>query len=224
MSVNHTPITAKMSKNPEIVDGKYRGVIYKYVHKASQRPYVGKTDNELIRRQSWNKPESNAYGGVKIAGARKEYGIGLEIWEYVILEECVADTHEKLMAMLKEREEYWIRKEDAVENGFNSSYGDGMTGRKHTPQSKAKISGNHRHYQTEKTKEKISAAGKGRHHTEEAKAKISVGNKGKKRTQTQNQAQSARMKGVTPTAAVEGAKKWLGKMLWTKKHQKRKAD
>lgn len=211
MSVNHTPITLKMSKNPEKTsNGMFRGVIYKYTNKDTQKPYVGKADNEKDRRKQWEKPgKSNAYAGEKIAEARKQYGVGPEAWDYTVLEEILADTHDELKRQLKGRETEWIHQEDAVENGYNSSYGDGMTGRKHTPESRKKISDNHRRYQSEATKEKISAAGKGRHLTEETKAKISAGNKGKKRTQAQNQAQSARMKGVVPTAATEGAKKWV---------------
>ena len=44
-----------MSKNPERTeDGQYRGVIYERHNKATDQSYVGKTDNEKIRKQSWN--------------------------------------------------------------------------------------------------------------------------------------------------------------------------
>ena len=192
-------------------EGKYRGVIYEYRNNESGLSYVGKADNEANRRSQWNKPKSNAYAGMKIAAARKQYGVGLDVWSYAVLEENITDTHEELLIWLKQTETEWIRKKDSKENGYNGSYGDGMKGCRHTQESKQKISAHHRHYQSDETKAKLSALGKGRHHTEESKAKISAAKKGVPKTTEQRKAMSDARKGVVPVAAVEGAKEWVKK-------------
>ena len=209
-----TPFTQKMAKSrkPEITpDGKFRGVVYCRTHKATGKPYVGETDNEKIRIQCWDKPGVSNYGGSKITEARNTYGIGSDIWEYTILEEITSDSHDELVLRLRERQTFWIKEKDAVENGFNSSYGDGMQGRKHTEESRAKISQNHRKYQSDVTKQKLSKIMKGRTVSDATKAKISARNRGKKRTLEQRQAQSKMRKGKVPQAATDGAKEWLKK-------------
>ena len=151
-----------MSKNAERTpDGKYRGVIYARKNKITRMGYVGKTDNEKNRKSDWNEKHNKNYGGQKIMEARKQYGIGPEAWEYDILEEIFSDTQEELKAKLKERETYWIKEKDSVENGYNQAYGDGNLGIKFSLQ--------------------------------------------------RRQAQSQRMKGKVPVAAVAAAKEWVKK-------------
>lgn len=153
--------------------------------------------------------------------ARQDYGIGPDIWDYEVLEELIMDSHDGLVKMLLSRQTYWIKEKDAVENGFNSSYGDGMLGRKHTEASRALISKNHRTYQSDETKQKLSQVMKGRTVSDATKAKISAGNRGKKRTIEQRQAQSEMRKGKVPQAATNGAKEWVkqnGGGYW-KNHQ-----
>lgn len=200
---------AKSSKPEMTADGKYRGVVYCRTHKASGKPYVGETDNEKQRQSSWDNKGSTSYGGAKIMKARQDYGIGPDIWDYKVLEEFILDSHAELDKTLLIRQTYWITKLDAVENGFNSSYGNGMFGMKHTAESREKISKNHRTYQSEETKKKISQIMKGRTVSQETRDKISAGNRGKKRTLEQRQAESDRLKGIVPQAATEGAKRWV---------------
>ena len=212
---------AKSSKPEITADGKYRGVVYCRTHIASGKPYVGETDNEKIRKQSWDNKGAKAYGGAKIMKARQDYGIGPDIWDYEVLEELIMDSHDELVKTLLSRQTYWIKEKDAVENGFNSSYGDGMLGRKHTEASRALISKNHRTYQSDETKQKLSQVMKGRTVSDATKAKISAGNRGKKRTIEQRQAQSEMRKGKVPQAATNGAKEWVkqnGGGYW-KNHQ-----
>ena len=159
--------------------------------------------------RNWDNKGSKAYGGAKIMKARQDYGIGPDIWDYCVLEVFRMDSHDELVKTLQARQTYWIKEKDAVENGFNSSYGDGMLGMKHTAESKAKISKNHRRYQTAETKTKISQIMKGRKVSDATKAKISAGNKGKKRTAAQRQAESERLKGKVPQAATDAAKQWV---------------
>ena len=201
-----------MSKHPEKTeDGKYRGVIYERHNKATDQSYVGKTDNEKIRKQSWNNKGSRSYGGKKIMEARKEYGTGPDAWDYNVLEKIFSDTHEELDAKLKERETHWIREKDSVENGYNHSYGDGNLGIEYD----------------EERRKQCGNAMRGKHHTEETKALLRAKSKkgvprpkeitekirakliGKKRTEAQKKAQSERQKGVIPVAATAAAKEWV---------------
>lgn len=200
-----------MSKNPERTEnGQYRGVIYERHNKATDQSYVGKTDNEKIRKQCWNNKGSRSYGGKKIMEARKEYGTGPDAWDYNVLEEIFSDTHEELDAKLKERETHWIREKDTVENGYNHSYGDGNLGIEYDEERRKQCGNAMRgKHHTNETKALLSEKGKGRHHTDDAKTKISKKLKGLKRTEAQKQAQSARQKGKVPVAATAAAKEWV---------------
>lgn len=200
-----------MSKNPERTEnGQYRGVIYERHNKATDQSYVGKTDNEKIRKQCWNNKGSRSYGGKKIMEARKEYGTGPDVWDYNVLEEIFSDTHEELDAKLKERETHWIREKDTVENGYNHSYGDGNLGIEYDEERRKQCGNAMRgKHHTNETKALLSEKGKGRHHTDDAKTKISKKLKGLKRTEAQKQAQSARQKGKVPVAATAAAKQWV---------------
>lgn len=73
------------------------------------------------------------------------------------------------------------------------------------------ISKNHRDYQSEETKKKISETLKGHEVKEETRKKISEGNKGKKRSEEVRKAQSERLKGKAPLKASEAAKEWVKK-------------
>lgn len=199
-----------MSKNPKInEDGKYEGVIYKYTNKTTSKPYVGETDNEESRRKSWNRRSDSAYGGKKIKEARQTYGTSEDAWDYEVLEKILSDTHEDQLNQLTEREEYWIRKEDAVENGYNNSYGKGNKGIKFDPE-RAKRCGDSMRgkHHTPEAKEKISKALTGRKSSDETKQKISQKLKGIRRTPEQRKAMSEARKGKVPLAAKEGADKW----------------
>jgi hypothetical protein len=68
---------------------------------------------------------------------------------------------------------------------------------------------NHRDYQSEEAKRKISEALIGHEVKEETRKKISNGNKGKKRSEEVRKAISERMKGKTPLKASEAAKEWV---------------
>ena len=200
-----------MSKHPEItLDGRYRGVIYEYANIKTDMSYIGKTDNEKVRRHSWNNTSNKAYGGKKLSDARATHGIGTEVWKYEVLEEIFSDTQEGLNAKLKERETYWIREKDSVVNGYNGAYGDGNLGVKFSKARAAKCGDSMRgKHHSEKTKALISAKGKGRRHTEESRALISQKLRGQKRTEAQKKAQSERQKGIVPVAATAGAKEWV---------------
>ncbi len=195
-------------------DGKYEGVIYRYfIHDATsedyKKSYVGNTPDEKERKKCWNKPKGS-YAGKKLKDARSKYP--LDKWTYEQLEKVTADAIEELETKLNEREAYFIEKYNSVNNGFNTSWGG--TGNKDVEFSqthKDRISKNHRTYQTEEAKAKISNSLKGRTVSEETRAKISKGLTGIKRTPEQVQALSKRMKGKVPSAATKGAKEWVKK-------------
>ena len=191
------------------VDGLgYEGVIYAYTNKAdNDKKYVGMTPREQTRRNSWRN-WSNAYSGSKIAQARKNSKP--EDWDYEVLERLYSEDPIKLEEKLEERETYYIAQFNSCDNGYNSNRGgDGMSGMMHSEGSCDLISENHRPYQSEETRKKISAALLGHDVKEATRKKISDGNTGKKRTEEQKAAQSEMRKGIVPEAATQGAKEWV---------------
>lgn len=199
-------------KYVENSDGIYEGVIYRYTLNYSESEengmsYIGATTNEKIRRQCWKKPGGN-YGGARITGAREKYGV--DKWDYEVLEKIESENIEDLEKRLKEKETEYIQKFDSVNNGFNASRGGtGNNGIDFSEEHKEKISRNHRSYQSQETKDKISKALKGRTVSKETRKKISVGNKGKKRSEACKKLMSVSRKGQTPLQATAKAKEWV---------------
>ena len=193
---------------------KYEGVIYKRTlisPKSKGTPdfgkvYIGQTDNMAERETNWNKIGNHNYGGRKITDARNQYGVGKDAWSFEIVEKVFADTPSELKTKLQEKETEYITKYNSVEHGFNGSYGNGMQGMKHSAASKEKISKNHRHYQTNKTKKKISKSQKGKKVSFATREKIRIANTGKKRSLEQRAAMSNSRKGKEPLAASQGLK------------------
>lgn len=136
-------------------DGKYRGVIYMYSLNQNGQSYIGQTQNERNRKMVWQSGSDYSRG--KIKDARSQYGNDINnVWTYSVIEEIVADTIDVLKEKLNDRETYWISYYDTVNNGFNSSYGSGMKGMKHKPD----------------TIQKMKTTKTGKHHSPEAKAHI----------------------------------------------------
>ena len=201
------------------MENVHEGSIYKrtLIASAAQgtpdylKNYIGQTDNMKERDSSWNKVNNDNYGGKKITEARKKYGVTPDVWLTEEIEKVYAETEPELKAKLNERETYYIRFYDSVENGFNGSYGRGMQGLSHSDAAKAKISAHHRKTQTNATKAKISASTKGHSVSDLTKVKISEGNKGKSRTEAVKAALSAKRKGKEPKAASEGLQQYIAK-------------
>ena len=186
----------------------YEGVVYSYRNTTeNDKRYVGCTPRERTRRASWRN-WSNAYGGAKIANARKESEP--TDWVYTVEERLYSKNLEELEKMLEEKEAEYIKKYDAYENGYNSNYGGtGHTGVKRSELTCERISKNHRDYQTKETRKKLSDSLSGHAVKESTRRKISEGNTGKVRTEEMKKAQSERQKGIEPVAATEGAKAWV---------------
>lgn len=185
----------------------YEGVVYRYVLKVPGEEYgwsyIGATLKPKQRRQNWKKPHQ-PYAGDKINAARVKYGVGDDIWDYEVLESLQKSDKKTLELQLNEHETYYIEKYDSVVNGFNVSYGGtGNKGVNFSDEWRAKIGNASRgRKHSEDTKMRISQKLKGHEVSKEARAKISAGNKGKKRTQQQREAQSLRMKGKVMSDAA----------------------
>lgn len=202
---------ARISKYVEITpEGKYVGHIYdrELIRECIEKGkhYVGATTIPKSRDENWRKRNNKSYGGKKITKARSIYSDIGKDWATTELERIEADSKEELSKLLDEREDYWMDVKDSVNNGFN----DYKNSERHfSKEHCANISKNHRDYQTEETKKKLSEANKGHVVSEETKQKISEGNTGKVRTPEQRSAQSERMKGQVPVAATAAAKEWV---------------
>lgn len=193
------------------VDGNVKGVVYRYVNIFEGDEYgwcyVGDTDNEKSRRNSWKNHSNQRYAGKKLNDARNKYG--LESFRYEVLETIFAPEDE-IMKKLDELEAYYIEKYDSIRHGYNTSKGGtGQKGVAFSADHRNKISQNHRKTQAQEAKDKISSSNKGHVVSEATRAKISQGNRGKKRTDIQKQAQSERMKGKAPEKATAAAKEWI---------------
>ena len=205
-----------VKKNLTWADGKgWEGVVYKYTLKKPGDTkdgwvYIGCTPEEGVRRSKWNQ-KNNAYGGKKIAAARKQYG--KDCFDYKVIETHYDQDIDKLVEKLESRESHYIQEYNSIENGFNGN--SGGTGRKGIKESDEEIQRRNTtrkengFHHTDEAKKKIGEKSRNRKKSDEEKQKISAANKGKKRTDEQRKAQSERMKGVEPKAATEGAKKWV---------------
>lgn len=183
------------------VQGLYEGFIYERYNKIEKLSYVGETANEKVRIQKWKQINSNYCSSKKLIEARKKHGVGSDVWEYKILEIVTAPTTEELEELLSQKETEWIYKKDTVNKGYNASYGNGNKGMKLSAAHRAKVSANHRTYQSEEAKQKISASLKGRTMDQSTKDKIRNKITGQKRTQAQKDAQSERVKNDPNTPA-----------------------
>ena len=193
--------------NLTYIEGKgYEGVVYYYENEKTRMKYVGCSPREKERRTSWRN-WGNAYGGTKIANARKESHP--EDWSYTVIEKLYSDNLGELEQLLEEREAYYITLYDTMNKGYNGNLGGtGHKGAELSEETKRKISENHRRYQSAETRKKLSESLTGRKIKESTRKKISEANKGKVRTEEMKAAQSERLKGTTPLAAKEGAEKW----------------
>lgn len=150
------------------------GIIYKATNQLTGKSYIGQTNQSIQTRKTEHKynAKNNIYCSYFHRSIRK-YGWDNFQWE--VLCECASREE------MNEKEMYYIKELDTFgSNGYNLTFGgDGQNGsqwwlgKKHTEESKKKmresgknkklseehkrkISLNHRHHQTEETKQKIS--------------------------------------------------------------------
>lgn len=201
----------RKSKMKPNASGKYVGDILRcWVKKEGEdygKSYIIHTTDLEDRIRKWKQPCSKI-GGKKIMDAREKYD-PVEDWQVDHLETITKDNEGELMDELKKRHTYYIDEFDSIKNGYNTCHGG--TGNRDVVFSqewKDKISQNHRDYQSPEARKKISESNTGRLVSEATRQLISKSNTGKKRTAAQKQAQSLRLKGITPVAACAGAAKW----------------
>ena len=162
------------------------GVIYLITCRINGKPYVGQTRQKLERRISQHK-SGKGKSAVDIAIAK----YGWENFSVAFLEVCP-------VAMLNEREKFWIAALNSkAPHGYNLTDGGGSNSNP-SKETRAKISANHADVRgknnpnygkkcSSETRRKISEARKGqpsprkgKKHSEESKAKMSAIKKGKK--------------------------------------------
>ena len=190
----------------------YIGVVYRYIYMGEGKyhgwSYVGETVNEKDRKRNWKK-DDDKYANHELTEAKRT--LDKNKWKYRQLD-IVDDFYNlnDVKSKLFELEEYYIKRYNTREEGFNkSSVGTGNKDNSPSEETRKKIGEKSKgRIHTEETKKKISESNLGRHHTDIAKQKISLGNSGKQRTEAMREAQSQRMKGIEPKAASEAAKKW----------------
>ena len=86
--------------------------IYKITNLCNGMVYVGQTNNIHRRWQEHRTNYKNIHKHTKLYEAMRQFGI--ENFNFSILEECSLEK-------LNEREQYWIKKLDTFNNGYNMS-------------------------------------------------------------------------------------------------------
>ena len=90
------------------------GVIYKITNLVNQKIYIGQTKQYYLDRWNQHKREARQLSTNKISKAIRRYGENN--FKVEIIEKCFYED-------LDEREIYWIKYYNSVENGYNISYG-----------------------------------------------------------------------------------------------------
>lgn len=152
-------------------------IIYRLTNTVNQKTYVGLTTQGLERR--WKKHCSNARRGSSchLHNAIRKYG------EVAFRREIMETT---TVALMNEREQYWIDKERPAYN--MTAGGGGMVGYVPTAETRSKLSSAHTGTKnpnwgkthSDETKAKMSAARTGKTHSDETKAKMSAQRTGDK--------------------------------------------
>lgn len=155
------------------------GYLYKITNPLG-KVYIGQT--VCLRSRKLQYSNGRVVQQIKIHRSIQKYGWDAHSFETIFEGACSRDCLDKL-------ERLYILQYNSVAEGLNCTEGGGGSrGRKHSEQSKAKISvaltGRKGHPHTEESRAKLSAAHKGKKlppHTEERKAQISASLKGRKK-------------------------------------------
>ena len=101
--------------------GLYEITAYYYRNKITGKYYCGVTLHPDNRKSIW-KGLNNGYAGKKLNDARKQYGIGDDIWEYSPTIVLVANIND-VKDTMDNVEIALILKYDSYRNGYNSNFG-----------------------------------------------------------------------------------------------------
>ena len=96
-----------------------KGIIYKYTSPKG-KCYIGQTLQEEKRRYRFLNIKQS-YGSKKIDNARRKYGT--DNFTYEILFEYESDSKEELQKILGDKEIFYIKEFDSVNNGYNYQEG-----------------------------------------------------------------------------------------------------
>ena len=169
------------------IESKISG-IYKIVNTVNGKKYVGSALD--IRVRWWKHRQylrKNNHHSIKLQNAWNKYGEGA--FEFSVIEEC-----EPIKEILEEREQFWMDYYKAYDNhNYNVSKiaGRSMQGRKHTKESREKMSKSSKNPSKE-TREKISKANKNR--SPETREKLSIAAKNRSPETRKNMADAQRGK------------------------------
>lgn len=97
-----------------------RGIIYKYTS-PSNKVYIGQTVNEKDRRRKFLNKENVSYSGPKINKAIEKYGA--ENFKYEVIFAIESYNKDEIIKILNEKEKYFIKLFDSIDNGYNLSEG-----------------------------------------------------------------------------------------------------
>lgn len=133
--------------NPKIAKkGLFIGTIYIFVNKTNQKIYVGKTIDTYAQR--FNEHKYNAFTKqtqTYFYNAIRKYG-----WDgfdkYIIYQTDESEAKRDIDKIVLEKETFYINlfRSDSSEFGYNlTSGGDGISGYKHTEETKRKLSESH---------------------------------------------------------------------------------
>ena len=104
-----------------------RGIIYKYTS-PSNKIYIGQTIEEKERRAAFLR-KNKRYSGPKIEAARKKYGP--ENFTYEVIFVIESFNKDEIRNILNQKEKYFIKLFNSIENGYNLDEGGAYTDSKH---------------------------------------------------------------------------------------------
>lgn len=148
-----------------------RGIIYKYTS-PSNKVYIGQTINEEKRKREHKDYSYSNRDNMPFHAAIRKYGF--ESFLYEVVYEGFFNTTEESTKKLNEMEQYFIKKYDSYNTGYNATKGgDSVRGYKWTE--KARENHSKRVYKphTEETKRSISETLTGKKQSQETKDKRS---------------------------------------------------
>jgi group I intron endonuclease len=145
-------------------------IVYKHTNQISGKSYIGNTSKDIVIRWKEHISRSKKNNNRKFDNALRKYPI--DSWKHVVLFESNS------LKESKQKEIEMISKYDTFINGYNSNSGGGGV-KKHTEESKKKISEAGKRECSKETRLKIGVANKGKLVSKEIRKKISDACKGR---------------------------------------------
>lgn len=178
--------------------------VYKLTCKPTGQVYIGATEKSSQERFMRHVYQSNWKPTTTLHEAIREHGQDAFIVETL-------ETHEDRDYVFNTLEPKYIAEYDSKNNGLNSTDGgegihgcsipsNGMLGKKHSPESKAKMStSQQKRVLSDDARRRISEGSKNRVYTPEIREKISKALTGRKRSKEECEAISRGQKGIRPS-------------------------